>query len=152
MPLKDDKLGMAKALEEARTGFAEGGVPVGACMQNNETGEIIATGRNRRVQMGSAIHHGETNCLENAGRLRSAVLRKCTMYTTLSPCDMCTGAILLYGIPRVVIGENETFMGGEKLLKERGVEVIVVKSAECRELMRKFIEEKPELWNEDIGV
>lgn len=112
---------------------------------------MIAVGRNRRVQQGSAIRHGETDALENAGRLPASVYRRATMVTTLSPCDMCTGAILLYGIPRVVIGENRTFLGGEELLRSRGVEVIVLDSAECVQLMTEFIAAHPDLWNEDIG-
>jgi cytosine deaminase len=115
-------------------------------------GRLLAVGRNRRVQMGSAIRHGETDALENAGRQPAAVYRRATMATTLSPCDMCTGAILLYGIPRVVIGENRTFMGNEELLRARGVELVHLDSDECRGLMEGFIAEFPELWNEDIGV
>ncbi|CAN5122182.1 nucleoside deaminase [soil metagenome] len=141
---------LAAALAEARTGLAEGGVPVGAALVID--GEIVATGRNRRVQQGSAIRHGETDCLENAGRLPASSYARATMYTTLSPCDMCTGAILLYGIPRVVIGENQTFLGAEDLLRSRGVDVVTLDSAECRELMAEFIATHPEIWNEDIGV
>jgi cytosine deaminase len=138
------------AIEQARIGRAEGGVPVGSAIAVD--GELLAVGRNRRVQMGSAIRHGETDALENAGRQPAAVYRRATMATTLSPCDMCTGAILLYGIPRVVIGENTTFMGNEELLHARGVELVHLDSDECRQLMAGFIAEFPELWNEDIGV
>ncbi len=141
---------LAAAIEEARIGRAEGGVPVGAALAVD--GRLLAVGRNRRVQLGSAIRHGETDALENAGRQAAAVYRRATMYTTLSPCDMCTGAILLYGIPRVVIGDDTTFRGPEELLVARGVEVVHLRSDECRELMEGFIAEFPELWNEDIGV
>jgi len=146
----DDQTGMTAALAEARLGRAEGGVPVGAALVVD--GEILGVGHNRRVQQGSAIRHGETDCLENIGRLPASTYRRATMYTTLSPCDMCTGAILLYGIPRVVIGENQTFLGGEDLLRSRGVEVIVLQDPDCVQLMQEFISEAPELWNEDIGV
>lgn len=138
------------ALEQARIGRAEGGVPVGAALVVD--GEVLAVGRNRRVQLGSAIRHGETDALENAGRLPAAVYRRATMVTTLSPCDMCTGAILLYGIPRVVIGDDTTFRGPEERLLEAGVELVHLRSEECRRLMEDFIAEFPELWNEDIGV
>ncbi|MDQ3543978.1 MAG: nucleoside deaminase [Actinomycetota bacterium] len=138
------------ALTEARVGLAEGGIPIGAALVVD--GEVIAVGHNRRVQEGSAIKHGETDCLENAGRLTASVYAKATMVTTLSPCDMCTGAILLYKIPRVIVGENRTFMGGEDLLRSRGVEVVVLDDAECVQLMTNFIAANPELWNEDIGV
>ncbi len=138
------------ALTEARVGLAEGGIPIGAALVVD--GEVIAVGHNRRVQEGSAIKHGETDCLENAGRLPASVYAKATMVTTLSPCDMCTGAILLYKIPRVIVGENRTFMGGEDLLRSRGVEVVVLDDAECAQLMTDFIAANPELWNEDIGV
>lgn len=141
---------MTAALEQARIGRAEGGVPVGAALV--VAGRLLGVGRNRRVQQGSAIRHGETDALENVGRLPAATYRASTMYTTLSPCDMCTGAILLYGIPRVIIGENRTFLGGEDLLRSRGVEVVVLQDDDCIELMRDFIAESPELWNEDIGV
>ena len=141
---------LAAAIEEARIGRAEGGVPVGAALAVD--GRLLAVGRNRRVQMGSAIRHGETDALENAGRQSASVYRRGTMYTTLSPCDMCTGAILLYGIPRVVIGDSTTFRGPEELLIARSVEVVHLQSDECRELMEDFIAEHPELWNEDIGV
>ncbi len=151
-PLEEDRARswLAVALEEARAGLAEGGIPIGAALVVD--GRVVATGRNRRVQLGSAIRHGETDCLENAGRLPAATYARATIYTTLSPCDMCTGAILLYGIPRVVLGENTTFVGGEDLLRSRGVEVVDLDSAECRELMAGFIAAHPALWNEDIGV
>ncbi|KAI1176752.1 putative cytosine deaminase [Nemania sp. FL0916] len=191
----DDHKGLALAFEEAKKGYEEGGVPIGAALVAAD-GRVLGRGHNMRVQSGNPILHvsmqsqtlcyvdktapgplgieitphnteqatplmktlslrlsqGETSCLQNAGRLPSSAYRGSTMYTTLSPCDMCTGACLLYGIPRVVIGENNTFLGGEAYLKQRGVEVIVVDSPECRELMDKFIAEKPEVWNEDIGV
>ena len=145
----DDAELLQVALEQARIGRAEGGVPIGAAMLVD--GAVVAAGRNRRVQLGSAIRHGETDALEVAGRLPASKYRRATMATTLSPCDMCTGAILLYGIPRVVIGENRTFMGGEDLLRSRGVEVVNLDSSECYDLMQQFIAERPEIWNEDIG-
>ena len=124
-------------------------MPIGAALVVD--GQVIAVGHNRRVQEGSAIKHGETDCLEAAGRLPASVYARATMVTTLSPCDMCTGAILLYKIPRVIIGENRTFLGGEDLLRSRGVEVVVLDDAECIELMEDFIAREPALWNEDIG-
>ncbi len=138
------------ALAAARASRAEGGIPIGATLAVD--GEILATGYNKRVQRSSATRHGETDCLENAGRLPASVYAKSTMVTTLSPCDMCTGAILLYKIPRVIVGENRTFYGGEDLLRSRGVEVIVVDDADCIALMTEFIAAEPALWNEDIGV
>jgi len=141
---------LAPALAQARLGRDEGGVPIGAALVVD--GEVLAVGRNRRVQLGSAIRHGETDCLETAGRLPASVYARATMVTTLSPCDMCTGAVLLYGIPRVVIGENHTFLGGEDLLRSRGVDVEVLDDAECIALMTDFIAREPALWNEDIGV
>lgn len=144
-----DRQFMARAIEQARIGLAEGGVPVGAALVID--GEVVAVGRNRRVQQNSAIRHGETDALEQAGRLPASAYRRATMYTTLSPCDMCSGAILLYGIPRVVMGENRTFVGGEDYLRSRGVEVVNLDSAECVELMDEFIAAHPEIWNEDIG-
>lgn len=138
------------AIAEARVGLAEGGIPIGAALVVD--GEVIAVGHNKRVQEGSAIKHGETDCLENAGRLPASVYARAAMITTLSPCDMCTGAILLYGIPRVVVGENATFYGGEDLLRSRGVDVVVLDDAECIAMMRDFIAANPALWNEDIGV
>lgn len=145
----DDETFLAVAIEQARIGRSEGGVPIGAALVAD--GRVLGAGRNRRVQLGSAIRHGETDALEQAGRLPASVYRRATMYTTLSPCDMCTGAILLYGIPRVVIGENRTFLGAEDLLRARGVEVVVLDSEECVALMREFIAEHPDIWNEDIG-
>lgn len=141
---------LALALAEARIGLAEGGIPIGAALASE--GRLLGTGHNKRVQLGSSIRHGETDCLENVGRLPAATYARATIATTLSPCDMCTGAILLYGIPRVVLGENATFLGGEDLLRARGVEVVDVDSAECRQLMADFIADAPQLWNEDIGV
>jgi cytosine deaminase len=140
---------LGAAIAEARLSRAEGGIPIGAALIVD--GKVLATGHNRRVQDASPIHHGETNCLENAGRLPASVYARATMVTTLSPCDMCTGAILLYKIPRVIIGENTTFYGGEDYLRERGVNVVVLNSDECVELMTEFIEAEPDLWNEDIG-
>ena len=134
----------------ARTGRAEGGIPIGAALVVD--GELLATGWNKRVQLGSAIRHGEIDCLENAGRQPATVYARSTMVTTLSPCDMCTGSILLYKIPRVVVGENRTFLGAEDLLRARGVEVIVLDDPECVAMMTEFIAAEPELWNEDIGV
>lgn len=141
---------MSVAIEEAEKGLAEGGVPIGSVLVHD--GRIIGKGHNRRVQKGSVVLHGEMDALENAGRQPADVYRQCTLYTTLSPCPMCTGAILLYGIPKVVIGENTTFLGEEDLLRARGVEVEVLQDPKCRELMESFIREKPEIWNEDIGV
>ena len=150
MTLSDaDRRWLDVAIAEATTGRDEGGIPIGAALVAD--GTLLAGGHNRRVQHGSAIHHGETNALENAGRQPASVYRRSTMYTTLSPCDMCTGAMLLYGIPRVVIGENVTFMGAEDQLRSRGVEVIVADDDACKTLMREFIAANPELWNEDIG-
>ena len=146
--MTDEEL-LALAIAAARAGAAEGGIPIGAALAEGD--RVLGVGHNRRVQMGSAIRHGETDCLENVGRLPASVYAGSTMATTLSPCDMCTGAILLYGIPRVVIGENSTFYGGEDYLRSRGVEVVVVDDEECKELMRQFIAANPELWNEDIG-
>ena len=145
----EDERFLAVAIEQARIGRDEGGVPIGAALVAD--GRVLGAGHNRRVQRGSPIHHGETDALEVAGRQRASVYRRATMYTTLSPCDMCTGAILLYGIPRVVMGENETFVGAEDLLRARGVEVVNLRSQECVELMRAFIADHPELWDEDIG-
>ena len=140
---------LALAVAEARAGLDEGGVPIGGVLVAE--GRVLGAGHNRRVQAGSAIRHGETDALEVAGRQRAAVYRRATMYTTLSPCDMCTGAILLYGIPRVVVGENSTFYGGEDYLRDRGVEVVVLDDPECVAMMQDFIAANPELWNEDIG-
>jgi creatinine deaminase len=138
------------AFEEAQKGYNEGGIPIGSVLVHK--GKIIGRGHNKRVQNGSPILHGEMDALENAGRQPASVYKECTIYTTLSPCPMCSGTILLYGIPRVVVGENKTFMGEEELLKSRGVDVTVVDSHECYDLMQQFIQEKPTLWNEDIGV
>ena len=137
------------AVEQARIGRSEGGVPIGAALVAD--GAVLGAGRNRRVQLGSPIRHGETDALEVAGRQPASVYRRSTMYTTLSPCHMCTGAILLYEIPRVVIGENRTFLGAEDLLRAHGVDVVVVDSEECYRLMQEFIAEHPEIWFEDIG-
>jgi len=147
--LVDDERFLKAAIEEARIGRTEGGIPIGAALVAD--GRVLGAGRNRRVQLGSAIRHGETDALEVAGRLPASVYRRSTMYTTLSPCHMCTGAILLYGIPRVVLGENRTFLGAEDLLRAHGVEVVNLDSDECYRLMQEFIAEHPELWNEDIG-
>lgn len=145
-----DQTGLRAAIAQARLGRDEGGVPIGAALIADD-GTALGVGRNRRVQLNSAIRHGETDALEDAGRLPASVYARSTMYTTLSPCDMCTGAILLYGIPRVVIGENRTFVGGEDYLRARGVEVVVLDSAECVGLMNEFIATHPDVWNEDIG-
>jgi cytosine deaminase len=138
------------AIAEAQQGFDEGGIPIGAVLVYR--GTIIGRGRNRRLQRGSPTLHGEMDALENAGRQSAAVYRESVMYTTLSPCSMCSGAILLYGIPRVVIGENRTFMGEEELLRSRGVQIEVRDDPRCAELMARFIRERPDVWNEDIGV
>ncbi len=145
----DDAELLEVAIEQARIGRAEGGVPIGAALLVD--GRVVGAGHNRRVQLGSAIRHGETDALEVAGRLPASAYRRATMATTLSPCDMCTGAILLYGIPRLVIGENRTFLGGEDLLRSRGVEVVNLDSTACYDLMQDFIREHPDIWNEDIG-
>lgn len=140
---------MQVAIEEAQLGLAEGGIPIGSVIVHN--GQIIGRGHNRRVQEGSAIKHGEMDALENAGRQTAKTYQESVLYTTLSPCAMCSGAILLYGIPKIIVGENQTFMGEEALLRSRGVQVDVVDNHTCIELMRDFIARKPELWNEDIG-
>jgi cytosine deaminase len=137
------------AITEARTGLAEGGIPIGSVLVIDNV--IVGRGHNRRVQKGSPTLHAEMDCLEHAGRLRAAEYRRATLYSTLSPCDMCSGASLLYGIPRIVIGENRTFQGPEAYLRSRGVELVIVDDAECAQLMRAFIAARPELWNEDIG-
>lgn len=137
------------AIEEAKTGLQEGGIPIGSVLVHN--GQIIGKGHNKRVQQKSVVLHGEMDALENAGRQPASVYRESVLYTTLSPCPMCTGAILLYGIPKVVIGENQTFQGSEKLLAEHGVEVVVVNNDECITMMEDFIAQNPTLWNEDIG-
>lgn len=140
---------MQEAIKEAQKGLAEGGIPIGAVLV--KAGVIIAKGHNRRIQKGSAILHAEMDCLENAGRLNSADYKKCVIYSTLSPCDMCMGAILLYKIPKVVIGENKTFKGPEAYARRRGVKIVNLDSTDCLQLMQQFIKNKPKLWNEDIG-
>jgi cytosine/creatinine deaminase len=137
------------AIEQARAGASEDGIPIGAALVVD--GQVLGAGRNRRLQDGSPIHHGETDALAAAGRQPAAVYARATMYTTLSPCAMCSGAMLLYGIPRVVIGEHETFLGEEDLLRARGVEVVIADDVECRKLMETFIARHPEIWHEDIG-
>ena len=141
---------MAAAIAEAEAGLADGGIPIGSVLVHQ--GKIIGRGHNRRVQRGSAILHGEMDALENAGRLPASVYGQSVIYTTLSPCAMCTGAILLYRIPRVIVGENVTFLGEEELLRGRGVIVEVLQEPRCIELMRNFIRDNPSLWNEDIGT
>lgn len=141
---------LSAAIDEAEAGLAEGGIPIGSVLVHDS--RIIGRGHNRRVQRGSAIRHGEMDALEHAGRLPASVYTRSVLYTTLSPCAMCTGAILLYRIPRVVVGENVTFRGEEDLLRSRGVTVEVLQDARCIEMMRRFIREHPALWNEDIGV
>ncbi len=138
------------AIEQAQKSLAEGGIPIGSVLVHN--GEIIGRGHNCRVQTGSAIDHGEMNCLRNAGRLPAHIYRKSTIYSTLSPCPMCSGAIVLYKIPRVVVGENQTFQGAEDYMRSQGIQVEVVQDPECIQLMREFIRNHPQLWNEDIGV
>jgi cytosine deaminase len=137
------------AIEEAKKGLAEGGIPIGSVLVID--GRIAGRGHNQRVQKGSAVLHAEMDCLENAGRLKAVDYRRATLYSTLSPCDMCSGTVLLYGIPRVIVGENRTFRGPEDYVRSRGVDVVVVDSRECRDLMERFVRERPELWNEDIG-
>lgn len=138
------------AIDEARQGLAEGGIPIGSVLVIDE--RIVGRGHNRRVQKGSAILHAEMDCIESAGRLRAADYRRATLYSTLSPCDMCSGTALLYGIPRIVIGENRTFRGPEDYVRSRGVELVIVDDPECVRLMREFIATRPELWSEDIGA
>jgi len=145
----DDRRGLGVAIEEARAGLSEGGIPIGSALMID--GEIVGRGHNRRVQEGSVVLHAEMDCLERAGRLPASAYRRATLYTTLSPCDMCSGAALLYGIPRVVIGENETFLGGETHLESRGVELVRADDDTCKHLMADFISAEPQLWNEDIG-
>ncbi|MFM7182917.1 MAG: nucleoside deaminase [Verrucomicrobiales bacterium] len=137
------------AIDEAKLGRKEGGIPIGSVLVHR--GKILGRGHNRRVQQGSTVLHGEMDALENAGRQPASVYRECVLYTTLSPCPMCSGAILLYGIPRVIIGENQTFLGEEELLRSRGVQLEVLQDPTCIEMMRDFIAGNPELWNEDIG-
>jgi cytosine deaminase len=141
---------MSAAIAEAEQGLREGGIPIGSVIVHQ--GRILGRGHNRRVQKGSVVLHGEMDALENAGRQPASVYHECTLYTTLSPCAMCTGAILLYGIPVVIVGENETFQGEEELLRSRSVSVEVLQDDECITLMREFISQHPELWNEDIGT
>lgn len=148
VPMQDPFL--AAAIEAARAGLAEGGIPIGSVLVID--GEVVGRGHNRRVQRGSTVLHAEMDCLENAGRRPGEDYRRATLYSTLSPCDMCSGAALLYGIPRIVVGESVTFQGPEDYLRSRGVELTVVNDPECIELMRAFQRDHPELWNEDIGV
>ncbi len=140
---------MQAAIEEARQGLAEGGIPIGSVLIID--GQIVGRGHNRRVQNGSAILHAEMDCLENAGRLKASDYRRAVLYSTLSPCDMCSGTVLLYKIPKVVVGENQTFRGPEDYLRSRGVELEILNDPECIRLMREFIQANPELWDEDIG-
>lgn len=140
---------LAAAIDEARKGLAEGGIPIGSVLVIDDV--IVGRGHNRRVQKGSAVLHAEMDCLENAGRLPASDYRRATLFSTLSPCDMCSGAILLYGIPRVIVGENRTFQGPEEYMRTRGIDVTVVDDSGCRRMMSGFIAEHPELWNEDIG-
>src|SRR4051812_47665655 len=138
------------ALDEARLGLTEGGIPIGSVLVIDE--KIVGRGHNRRVQKGSAILHAEMDCLENAGRLKARDYKRATLYSTLSPCDMCSGTALLYKIPRIVIGENTTFRGPENYVQSRGVQLTVLDNVECRQIMREFIHQHPELWNEDVGL
>jgi len=137
------------AIEEAKKGMAKGGIPIGSVLVID--GQIVGRGHNQRVQKGSAVLHAEMDCLENAGRIKASDYQRATLYSTLSPCDMCSGAVLLYGIPKVVIGENITFRGPEDYLRSRDVDLVIADNRECRQLMEAFIKENPELWNEDIG-
>ncbi|MDI3550522.1 MAG: cytosine/creatinine deaminase [Methanobacterium sp.] len=141
---------MGVAFKEAQISLQEGGIPIGAILVKD--GEIIGRGHNKRIQQDSSILHAEMDCLENAGRMRGADYKRCTLYTTLSPCPMCSGAIILYQIPQVVIGENENFKGPEQYLKDNGVELININLATCKDILKNFIENNPELWNEDIGT
>jgi len=147
--MKDHSYFLSEAIAEARKGQSEGGIPIGSVLVYNN--EIIGRGHNRRVQSGSVVLHGEMDALENAGRQPTKVYQACTIYTTLSPCSMCSGAIILYGIPRVVIGENKTFMGAEDWLIKQGVELINMNDPACVEMMKQFTKKHPGLWNEDIG-
>jgi len=149
MTYTSDEIFMQAALEEARKGREEGGIPIGSVLVHN--GVIIGRGHNRRVQNGSVIRHAEMDCLENAGRQSASVYRESTLYSTLSPCDMCSGAVLLYGIPRVVVGESVTFAGPQSYLEQRGTKVSVMNNRECIHTMQQFTVDHPELWNEDIG-
>ncbi|MFW9944811.1 MAG: nucleoside deaminase [Candidatus Sifarchaeia archaeon] len=141
---------MAEAISEAQKGLEEGGIPIGSILVVD--GEVIGRGHNRRIQSGSPVFHAEMDALENAGRLSASEYKRATLYSTLSPCDMCSGAVLLYGIPVVVVGENQTFQGPEDYVRDRGVDVIVLQDEECIGMMNDFIRDNPELWNEDIGV
>ncbi len=145
----DDQKFLQAAIQQARVGLAEGGIPIGSVLVIDD--EIVGRGHNRRVQLGSVILHAEMDALENAGRLPATAYRRATLYSTLSPCDMCSGAVLLYGIPRIVVGEHTTFAGPEDHTRSRGIELTVLDDPECIELMRDFIATKPRLWNEDIG-
>lgn len=147
MSYKDEFL--EAAIEEAKKGLADDGIPIGAVLVVD--GQIVARGHNQRVQKGSSVLHAEMDCLENAGRVKAADYKRATLYSTLSPCDMCSGAVLLYGIPKVVVGENKTFQGPEEYVRSRGVDLEVLQNQECINLMQDFIKNKPELWNEDIG-
>ncbi|MCB0065508.1 MAG: nucleoside deaminase [Caldilineaceae bacterium] len=149
MPVTND-IFLQAAIEEARQGLAEGGIPIGSVLAID--GQIVGRGHNRRVQKGSAILHAEMDCLENAGRLTARDYQRAVLYSTLSPCDMCSGTALLYKIPKVVIGENVTFQGPEEYVRSRGVELVILNDPECIQMMRDFIADRPELWNEDIGV
>jgi creatinine deaminase len=148
--MENDAKFIQEAIQEAKKGLTEGGIPIGSVLVID--GEIKARGHNKRIQEGSSILHAEMDCLENAGRLRAKDYKRATLYSTLSPCDMCSGAVLLYGIPRVVIGENVNFKGPEDYVKSRGVEVEILQDKDCISIMTKFIKENPSLWNEDIGV
>jgi len=141
---------LSTAIEEAKKGLAEGGIPIGSILVIDD--RIVGRGHNRRVQKGSTVLHAEMDCLENAGRLPASDYRRATLYSTLSPCDMCSGAVLLYGIPKLIVGENRTFRGPEEYVRSRGVEVVIVDNKECIELMAAFIKTNPVLWNEDIGL
>lgn len=141
---------MQAAIEEAKLGLAEGGIPIGSVLVID--GEIVGRGHNRRVQKSSAILHAEMDCLENAGRLTAAEYQRATLYSTLSPCDMCSGTALLYKIPKIVVGENRTFQGPEEYVASRGVELVILDDPQCIRLMEEFIAARPELWNEDIGI
>jgi creatinine deaminase len=139
-----------EAINQAKIGLLEGGIPIGSVIVHKN--KILGAGHNKRVQEGSVVLHGEMDALENAGRQKATTYEESILYTTLSPCPMCTGTIILYGIPKVVVGENKTFMGEEDLLRSKGIEVVVLNDLECIAMMRKFIDEKPQLWNEDIGI
>ena len=148
-PKKEYDQYMQAALDEAKLGLSEGGIPIGSVLVIDN--KIVGRGHNRRMQKGSSILHAEMDCLENAGRLKASEYRKGTLYSTLSPCDMCSGAVLLYGIPKVIVGENVTFKGPEEYVRSRGIEVNVLNNEECIEIMNEFTRNNPEIWNEDIG-